>query len=134
VTDALIEISTSTIQLLAQAAPGVAPTVDPAAAPTPTGPKAAPGIFEFLMSFGPIIFILLLFWFLIVSTKRKEEAKRKALMEGLKKGDRVLTLSGMYGAIVEVRDDRVQVKIDESANVKVWFSRNAISGVVNEEK
>jgi len=128
VIDALHHLTTTTMSLIAQVA-------DPAA-PGSAAPKAAaaPGWFEMLMSFGPILFILVLFYIFIISAKRKEDTKRKRLLESLKKGDRVQTVGGMLGAITEVRDDRIQVKIDESANVKVWFTRAAITGVVAEEK
>jgi len=115
--------------LLAQSA---APTIDAASATTPIGPAPAPGWFTFLTSFGPIIFILLLFYFFIISAKRKDDRKRKALLDSIKKGDRVQTVGGMIGPVTEVKDDRIQIKIDENANVKVWFTRVAVIGKVEE--
>ena len=56
------------------------------------------------------------------------------MLAKMKKGDEIQTIGGEYGRVVDVRDDRVLVKVDETSNTKIWYSRNAIHRVVTEEK
>ena len=51
------------------------------------------------------------------------------MLAGLKKGDRVTSIGGIMGTILEIRDDEVTVKVDESANVRMKFAKWAVRGV-----
>lgn len=112
------------IELLAQTPPG----------PTTTG-APPPGWFRVL---GEPMFLLLLmlglFYFFVMGGKRKEERKRTDMLNSLKKGDRVQTIGGIIGSVVDVRDQEVLVKVDETTNAKIKFSRSAIHRVLDEEK
>jgi preprotein translocase subunit YajC len=50
-------------------------------------------------------------------------------VDNFKKGDKITTIGGVIGTVVEVREDEVMVKTDESANVRMKFARWAIRGV-----
>ena len=66
-----------------------------------------------------------IFYFLMIRPQKKKEKERVAMISALKKGDRVLTGSGIYGVIDSFKDnDVVIVKI--SSNTKVEIARNAI--------
>jgi preprotein translocase subunit YajC len=52
----------------------------------------------------------------------------------MKRGDRVMTAGGILGSVVEVRDSEVLLKVDESTNTKIKFSRDAIKRVVTEDE
>ncbi len=112
------------LHLAAQATP-------PATRPAGTPPPAA---FTFLMQYGPLILIIVLFYFLFIRSKQKTERTRQDMMSSLKKGDEVQTIGGVLGKVVETRDDRVLLKVDENSNTKMWFTRGAIHRVVTEEK
>jgi preprotein translocase subunit YajC len=56
------------------------------------------------------------------------------MLSELKKGDRVQTIGGILGTVVEARDTEILVKVDESSNAKIRFSRSAIHRVIEEEK
>jgi preprotein translocase subunit YajC len=101
----------------------------------PTTGKVDPGPWGFLQGpIMPVILIMMVFYFFMMKNKRGDEQKRKSMLAELKKGDEIQTIGGIIGKVVEVRDDRVQVKVDETANSKIWFSRNAIHRVVEEDK
>lgn len=104
--------------------------------PAPASPatQPAPGWFLFLQQFGPIILIVLVFYFFIFGSKRKQEKQRQNMLSQLKKGDEVVTIGGQVGKVIEARPDRVQLKVDESSNTKIWFLRSAIHRVLDEEK
>lgn len=56
------------------------------------------------------------------------------MMQSLQKNDRVRTIGGIYGTIVEVRDDEIVLKVDESNNTKIKISPSAIGTSLSEEK
>jgi preprotein translocase subunit YajC len=112
------------LDLVAQATP-------PATQP---GGNPAPPAFQFLFSYGPLILIFVLFYFMFIRSKQNTERTRQQMLAALKKGDEVQTIGGVLGKVVETRDDRVLLKVDESSNAKMWFTRGAIQRVITEEK
>ena len=63
-------------------------------------------------------------------SKKKQDAKKKEKLETLKRGDEIQTIGGIIGTVVEARDNEVIVKVDETNNTKMRFSRNAIHRVL----
>ena len=51
------------------------------------------------------------------------------MLSSLKKGDKITSIGGIVGTVIEVRDDEVTVKVDETGNVRMKFARWAIRGV-----
>ena len=76
-----------------------------------------------------MIGLLILMWIWMGRSRRKEQQRRKEMLESLKKGDKVTTIGGIIGTIIEIRDDEITLKVDESANVRMKFARWAIRGV-----
>jgi len=64
-------------------------------------------------------------------TNRKERAKRAELMAGLSTHDKVQTSGGIIGTIAELREDEVVLRVDESSNTRIRFSRGAIVSVLD---
>ena len=95
---------------------------------TTTQPAAPPGLFDNKMMLYAMGAMLLMFIFM-GRGKRKTEKKRKAMLAQLQKGDKVTTIGGIVGTVLEVRDDEVTVKIDESSNTRMRFARWAVRGV-----
>jgi preprotein translocase subunit YajC len=107
----------------------------PATGPTTTQPDA-PAWARFVQSFGglmPIILVMVLFIWMTSRSRKKQEQQKKDMLGAMKRGDRVQTIGGILGNIVEVRDDRILLKVDEGNNTKVWFARSAIHRVLGEE-
>ena len=101
----------------------------------PTTQKA-PGWAKFISDFGimgPVLLALVVMMILSSRSRSKQEKQKQALLEQLKRGDRVQTIGGVLGNVVEVRPEKVLLKVDESNNTKVWFSRSAIHRVLDEE-
>jgi preprotein translocase subunit YajC len=84
--------------------------------------------------FLPLMLGLLLLWVVMIRGKQKTEKTRQSMLKELKKNDRVETIGGVLGTIVEVRDGEVVVKVDETTNTKMRFRRSAIHRVVVEEE
>ncbi|MFH2053220.1 MAG: preprotein translocase subunit YajC [bacterium] len=83
-----------------------------------------------LLGFLPIILIFLVFWFMIIRPQKKQQDQRKAMIEAVKRGDRIVTAGGLYATVKDVKADRVVATIAE--NVKVEIAKSAISGVSQE--
>jgi len=73
--------------------------------------------------------VLVLFYVLAGRGRKKREAKHREMLAGLKKGDKVTSIGGICGTIMEVREDEITVKVDEANNVRMKFARWAIRGV-----
>jgi preprotein translocase subunit YajC len=63
---------------------------------------------------------------------RKQKKKRAAMLEALKKHDQVLTRGGVFGSVIEVKTDRVVLKVDESSNTRITVHRDSIEQVTAE--
>jgi preprotein translocase subunit YajC len=114
----------------------LAQTTAPGGAPAPSGaPASKPGWFDFVSSpMFPLFIVIVVIYVLMFSSRRKQERQKKDLLGNIKRGDRVQTVGGILGKVVEADENKVLLKVDESSNTKIWFSRNAIHRVLGEEK
>lgn len=80
-----------------------------------------------------ILMMFLIMYFLMIRPQQKKEKERKAMLEAMQKNDRVLTSGGILGTIVNLQDEEVTLRIDETNNVRVRFSRDAIIKVFRDE-
>lgn len=71
-------------------------------------------------------------YFLIIAPQNKRRKEHEKLVEGLKKGDSVMTAGGFYGKILSVKADRVFIQLAE--NVKVEIAKASIQNVLNKDK
>ena len=78
-----------------------------------------------------IALIFVIFYFLLIRPQQKKQKEHQKMLEGIKKGDTVVTSGGMYGTVVGVKDNVVVLKIAE--NVKVEFAKGSISQVISRE-
>lgn len=83
-----------------------------------------------LVSFFPFIIIIVMFYFLLIRPQQKRAKEHKALIDGLKSGDRIMTSGGIYGVVTNVKDKVVTVRIAE--NVKIELDKNSVATVVIE--
>lgn len=77
-----------------------------------------------LMSFLPLILIVIVFWFFMIRPQMKKQKEMKQYREALKKGDKVMTTGGIFGKIVEINDFTVIIEVESEARLKV--SKEAI--------
>lgn len=95
-------------------------------APSGAGGES-PGGTDMLMQFLPLILMFVIFWFLLIRPQQKRAKAHKQMLSELKRGDNVVTSSGIIGRILEINDDQILL---ESADSKLRVSRGAIGGLV----
>ena len=78
--------------------------------------------------FLPIIIILVVFVVLIIIPQRKRDKKAKEMMAGLRVGDNIKTIGGIYGKIVALKDDLVTIESGPD-KCKIVFAKGAIASV-----
>ncbi len=88
-------------------------------------PSAAPTFVNFL----PIILVVGIFYFLLIRPQQKQAKEHKKMLEGLNKGDKVLTTGGIIGTITAVKGQDLELKIAE--NVKVTLVRTGVSSKIS---
>ena len=82
--------------------------------------------------FLPLILIMVVFYFLMIMPAQKRQKKITEMLKNLKNGDKVITNGGIYGTIVGLDDDTLQLRIADQLKIKI--SRNAIAGLQAESK
>jgi preprotein translocase subunit YajC len=67
-------------------------------------------------------------------SKKGPEKQRLEMLKQLKRGDRIQTIGGILGSVLRTEENRVEVKVDETNNTKMWFTRSAIHRVLEDDK
>jgi preprotein translocase subunit YajC len=79
-----------------------------------------------IMQFLPLIAIVVVFYFFMIRPQMKKAKDQKKYIEALKKGDKILTIGGIYGKINEVKDDG-SIIMEVEDGTKMRISKNAVS-------
>jgi preprotein translocase subunit YajC len=77
--------------------------------------------------FLPLILIMVIFYFLMILPAQRKQKKVTEMLQALKTGDKVITNGGIYGTIVGLEPDAVQLRVAEQVKMKV--ARSAIAGL-----
>ncbi|MBI2067781.1 MAG: preprotein translocase subunit YajC [Deltaproteobacteria bacterium] len=72
-----------------------------------------------LMTFLPLILVFFVFYFLILRPQSKQRKKHQELINNLKKGDEVVTLSGIHGKVANLVDSIVHLEVSENVRLKM---------------
>jgi preprotein translocase subunit YajC len=80
----------------------------------------------------PFVLVFGIFYLLIILPQRKKQKKHQDMVNALKPGDRVITTGGIFGTVMGVQPDRIELKI--SANVKIDVTKGAVGAILGAEK
>jgi len=86
-----------------------------------------------LAGFMPLIFIFAIFWFLLIRPQQKEKKIHQQMLANLKKGDKIITSSGIYGTIFDVKETTVILRIGDK-DLKIELLKSAIASKIEGEK
>ena len=81
-----------------------------------------------LVTFLPLILILLIMYFLMIRPQNKKQKETQKMIEALKKGDKVITIGGIHGTVASTKENTIIVKVDD--NTRIEFNRTAIATVI----
>ena len=70
----------------------------------------------------PIMIFILVFYFLIIRPQNKRKKQQDVLIGGITRGDQIITISGVFGVVREVRDDSFMIEIAEGVKIRVLKS------------
>jgi preprotein translocase subunit YajC len=85
-----------------------------------------------LMAFLPLIIIMGIFYVLLILPAQRRQKKTQEMISALKNGDKVVTSGGIFGTIVGMEGDTIQLRIADQVKVKVL--RSAVTGLQPESK
>lgn len=94
-------------------------------APPAQGAEANP-----IMTFLPLILIIVVFYFFMIRPQMKKQKELAAFRNSIAKGDKVVTTGGIYGKVVEIKDTVVLLQVDD--NVKIRVDKAAIVKDMND--
>ena len=94
-----------------------------AAQAAPGGTEGGGTITSFVL---PMVFMVVIFYFLLIRPQQKKSKEHKALLDNLKRGDRIITNGGIIGTIVNIDDQIVNVEVADK--VRIDLARPYIAG------
>lgn len=81
--------------------------------------------------FGLMLFLL---YFLLFRGPRKQKQEHKQMIQTLEKNDKIRTIGGIIGTVVDVKEDEITLKVDESNNTKIKISLSAVGRNLTKSK
>lgn len=99
-------------------------------APPPGGGSGALGFFPIALMMGVVVFMLLT----SRSQRAREKRQREDMYAKLAKNDRVLTIGGIIGTVIAVKDNEVILKVDESTNTRMTFLKTAVQRILTDDQ
>ena len=96
------------------------------------GNKSASGGFGF-GSFLPMMLVMFaIIYFLMIRPEQKKQKDKRNMLQNVTKGDKVLTIGGIYGTVGNVKDDAIMLRIWDNTTVKL--SKSAVSSVITKDE
>jgi preprotein translocase subunit YajC len=80
-----------------------------------------------IMAFLPLVIIMGIFYVLLILPAQRRQKKTQEMINALKNGDKVITTGGLYGTIVGIENDAIQLRIADQVKVKIL--RSAVTGL-----
>ena len=97
-----------------------------------TGGAAASGGAGGILSLLPFLLIFVIFYFLLIRPQQQKQKQQQTLLDAVKKGDKVVTTSGIWGTITNLGKDTVTLQIAD--NTKIKMQRENISRLRTEDE
>lgn len=72
-----------------------------------------------ILSLVPFVLIFVIFYFMLILPQQKKQKQQKSMMESLKKGDKVITASGIWGTVTNLGKDTVTLQIADNTKIKM---------------
>ncbi len=89
---------------------------------SPGGEGGSGSLVSTLVMFGAVILIM---YFLMIRPQQKRQKEHKSMLEGIRKGDKVITSAGMHGTVVDIDGGSYVIQVAD--NVKITFEKSSIA-------
>ena len=96
-------------------------------ATNPDAPQGGGGIAAFL----PFFLIMVIIYFLMIRPQGKRRKEKQNMLGALKKGDKVITIGGIHGTVVGIKNQGKIFVLKIDKNLKININRSAIAGLAN---
>jgi len=80
-----------------------------------------------LMQFLPFILIFVVMYMFLFRGPKKKQQQHQQMVQSLRRNDKVRTIGGILGTVIDIKDDEITLKVDESNNTKIKVAASAIS-------
>lgn len=84
-----------------------------------------------LLAVAPYVVLIVIFYFFLIRPQQKKEKAVRTMRDSLKEGDQIITIGGIYGKIVSIKDDAVSIEVGAD-KTKMKIAKWAIGKVVND--
>jgi preprotein translocase subunit YajC len=85
-----------------------------------------------LVSLVPFVLIFVIFYFLLILPQQRRQKKLRTMLDALKKGDKVVTSSGIWGTVANLGKDTITLQVSD--NTKVKIQRDHIARIRSDEE
>ena len=99
---------------------------------TPDTPPAVGS--DWMTSLVPMVLIFAVFYFLLIRPQEKKRRAQETLVSGVKKGEEVLTNSGMFGTVTKINDSDNTIMVSIANDVEVKILKNSIADIISRSK
>ncbi len=72
-----------------------------------------------LANLVPLVIIFLIFYFILIRPQQKQQKEFKSMVDNLKKNDQIVTIGGVHGTIVNIKDKTFVVRVDDNARLEI---------------
>lgn len=83
-------------------------------------------IMDSIISFAPLLIVVVLFYFMLIRPQQKKDKEDKVMRENLEIGDEIVTVGGIVGLVVSIKDDTVVIETGSDRS-KIRILKTAIS-------
>lgn len=66
-----------------------------------------------------LLLIFVVMWFFMIRPQRKQQKELQKFRDGLQKGDKVVTVGGIFGTVVEIKEKSVLIEVDKDVKIRV---------------
>ena len=86
------------------------------------------------MSLVPMVLIFVVFYFLLIRPQEKKRRNQETLVSGVKKGEEVMTNSGLFGIVTKINDSDNTIMVQIAKDVEVKVLKNSIADIISRGK
>lgn len=85
---------------------------------------------QLIATFVPFVLIIAVFYFMLIRPQKKREKQTQAMIDAIKVGDDILTIGGIYGTVVRIKDDMLFIESTKQNKTMIQIAKWAVKDVL----